>query len=89
MLHHIYDKEPDTMSDQNSFSLVLSNQDEMKVDIKDVKNELRTLNSRVTKVETDNAWKQKYVDWGTKLLLVGSGILLGMLLEWFIMRGTP
>lgn len=87
MLHHIYNKEPNTMSDQNILNLILSNQDEIKTDLKDVKAELKIINGRVTKVETDNAWKQKYMELGTKLALVGGGILLGMVIEWFIMRG--
>lgn len=70
--------------DQNVLNLILANQDEIKTDLKEVKSEVKKINGRVTKLETDRDWRMKYIDYGSKLLLVGGGIIVGMIIEQII-----
>ena len=69
------------MTEEKWFNLLLENQTEMKGDLKEVISEVRKINGRVTKLESDNGWQMKYIDWGWKLALVGAGFVLGVILE--------
>ena len=72
------------MSEEKWFTLLLENQNEMKGDIKEVISEVRKINGRVTKLESDNSWHLKYIDWSWKLALVGAGFVVGFVLEHFL-----
>ena len=69
------------MSDQGLLNLIVANQEEMKTDLKEVKDEVRKINGRVTKLENDSEWRMKHFDLVTKAVYVGGGVIAGIVID--------
>lgn len=85
------------MSDHKMLELILSNQEEMKADVKETKDEVKKINGRVGKLENDRASKSSVGElkdrvagleaddkWRSKIfdwVLAGGLIVIGILLK--------
>ena len=68
------------MNDQQAHEILLKNQEEMKVDVKEIMNEVKKINGRVTVLENNREWHHKLLNWG---MSVGVGVILTLLVQWF------
>ena len=70
------------MNDQQAHEMLLKNQEELKVDVKEIKSEVKKINGRVTILENNREWHHKLLNWGMSVGLVGMGVFLTLIIQW-------
>ena len=72
------------MNDHAMLEMIIKNQEEVKSDLKIIKEEVKDVCERVVALEADNSWRNKHFAWLTNIAFVCAGIAIKFGFDYFI-----